>query len=117
MDRLRPPRAGLHSRVVGDHDGRASFDAADTGDHAGAGRLSVVFVIRYQQSDFEEVAAGIGETGDALARRQLARFVLLLDARGTAALAQFVFESVQAVDEVAHPGRRRIGIGVHWNSV
>ena len=58
-DRLGPPRAGLHRRVVGDDDDLAPVHDADAGDDAGAGRLAVVLVVRDEQADLEEARAGI----------------------------------------------------------
>ena len=78
-DGLRPPRAGLHRGVVGDHDRRPAFDLARARDHAGRGSLSVVLVVGDQQPDLEKHRAGIEQLRDPLARRQLAIAMLLLD--------------------------------------
>src|SRR5581483_11400047 len=79
LDRLRPPRAGLHRRVIRDDHDFAPVHNADARDDAGRGRLAVVLVIRDEQSDLDEARAGVRETGDALACRQFPLRVLALD--------------------------------------
>ena len=103
-DGFGPPGAGFHRGVVGDDDGGAAFDFADAGDDAGGGGLAVVLVVGDEQADFEEARAGIEQVGDAFARRQFAGFVLLLDFRWAAALAESFFELVELLDEMAHVG-------------
>ena len=101
-DGFRPPGAGLDGGVVGHDDGGAAFDAAEAGDDAGGGRLTVVAVVGDQQADFEEACAGVDQGGDALARGHLAGLVLTIDARLPAALAEAGFERLNLFDKVAH---------------
>ena len=94
--------------------GRPSM-RAEAGDDAGGGRLAVVAVVGDQQADFEEAAAGVDQLPDALARRQLAGAVLLVDARRSAARAEALFERVNLLDQVAHVRDAcKLGSGVGW---
>ena len=67
-DGLRPPRAGLHGGVVGHDHGGPALDRAESGDHAGGGRLALVAVVGDQQADLEKARAGV-ESGSAMRSR------------------------------------------------
>src|SRR3712207_7410657 len=81
----RPPRstlfpsttlfrsAGLHGRVVRDHDDLAPGHEADARDHARRGRLAVVLVVGDQQAHLEESAPLVAQPRDALADRKSTR--------------------------------------------
>ena len=103
-DGFRPPCSGFDGGIVGDDDRRPAFDFAEAGDHARGGRLAVISVMRDEQSDFEEHRAGVGELRDSLARGELAVAMLLFDFLRPAALAQPVFELLEAFDELPHAG-------------
>jgi hypothetical protein len=90
-DRLGPPAPGLHRRVVRHDDHGPATHLADTRHDAYSGGLSVVLVVRDQEADLEEAAAGVDQQIDPLTGRELALGVLALDARLAAALAQSVF--------------------------
>ena len=87
-DRFRPPGAGLHRRVVGHHHDLAPLDHAETGDHPGGRGLTLVLVVRDQESDLEPGAAGIQQLLDPLAGCELPLLVHLRDAFGSPALPQ-----------------------------
>ena len=61
--------AALDRRVVRDDDAHVPADTADSGDHAGAGRLVVVHAERRQRRELQERGARIEEALDALARQ------------------------------------------------
>ena len=68
-DGFRPPGAGLHGRIVRDHDDFASLDYAEPGDDSGGGRLTIVLVVGDEESDLEPRASRIQQLFDSLARR------------------------------------------------
>src|SRR5262245_61772207 len=103
LDRFWPPGAGLYGRIVGDDDDGTAGDAAESGDDAGRGGLSVVLVVGDEQADFQPRRVAIEQRGDALARRQFPLVMLSLDALRAPALFEagaqllvFVGEALQA---------------------
>ena len=59
-------------------------------------------VVGDQQADFEEQRSGVDQTGDALARGQLAVAVLLLNLLRPAAKPQAVFQIPKFLDQMPH---------------
>src|SRR5690606_7642629 len=94
-DRLRPPGARLHRRIVSDDDDRPILYGDDSGDDARGGRLTVVTVVGDEESDLEEVRAGIAQEVDPLTRGELALRMLARDPLGTAPLTQALLELLQ----------------------
>ena len=109
VDRLGPPRAGLHRGVVGDDHARPLFDVCQARDHARRGSLAVVAVVGDQQADFEKQRARIDQMRDALARRQLALSVLFFDLLRAAAELELLFEFLDTAHEPAHAVGRSVG--------
>ena len=102
-DRFRPPGAGLDGCVVGDDDNFASIDRGNGGDDTSARRLSVILIVRHQQTDFEERCAWICEAFYTFACSQLSLFVLLVDLVLTTAEPQAGFKCANFVGELAKP--------------
>ncbi len=75
----------------------------DSGDDAGAGRLAVVLVVRDEQARLDEARARIAQTGNALARGELALCVLAGDPLDAAALPQLGLERADLAGERAEP--------------
>jgi len=71
LDRHRVISAALHRRVVADDHRLAARDAADPGDHPGAGNFAIVQVAGGELADLEERRTGIEQAFDAIAREQL----------------------------------------------
>src|SRR5207302_891048 len=94
-DRLRPPGAGLHRRVVRHHDDRATMHHADAGHDARRGRLLVVAVVRDQETELDESCADVAQPLDALPGRELALRMLSLDALRAAATTQACLERAE----------------------
>src|SRR5437773_6698075 len=61
----------LHRRVVRDDHALVPADAADPGDHPGAGRLVVVHAEGCERGELEECGARVKQTLDALSRQEL----------------------------------------------
>src|SRR5690242_5554198 len=110
LDRLGPPRARLHRRVVGDYDYAPAFDDCDPSDDARARRLSFVLVVSDEEPDLEEEGPAIAETSDALASGQLTLLVLLIDALGTTALTQLCLEPSHSCDELTQSRMSAVGL-------
>ena len=86
LHRDREIRAALHRGVVGDDDAFAAGDAADAGDDAGRRHLVVVHAVGGKLRQFQERRAGIDQSGDPIARQQLAACEVPLARRLAAAL-------------------------------
>src|SRR5690606_3839990 len=98
-DRLGPPGAGLHGRVVRHDHHLAALDAADPGDDAGARRLPVVAVVRHEEPYLHPGITLVEQKLDALAGRELALRVLALDPLRPPALAQARAQLLQLARE------------------
>ena len=77
FDRHRVVGAALHRRVVADDHAVHPTDAADAGNHSGAGRIAhTIFVqvhaVRRQWCDFQKRRAWVKQHLHPFARRQLA---------------------------------------------
>jgi hypothetical protein len=64
-------------------------------DHTRGRRLTIVFVVGDQQTDFEEGRGGVAQQLDPLARREFALRMLPLDLVGAAAETDALFEPAQ----------------------
>ncbi len=103
LDRLGPPRAGLHGRVVGDHDDLAPPDPSHRGDHPGGRSPSVVEVVGDEEADLHARLVGVEQPLDPLARRELALSVLTRDPLGSPALPQARPEILELRGKAAQP--------------
>ena len=59
LDGQRVIAAALHCRIIGDDDAHAPRHLAHPGDHAGAGDILAIDIVRRQLADLEERRAGI----------------------------------------------------------
>src|SRR6185503_11381230 len=105
LDRLRPPRAGLHRRVVRDDHDLAAMNDPDARHHARTRRLPVVLIVRHEQADLEKARALVREPRDPLARRQLSLFVLSRDLVRSAAFTKLRLERPNLRAQLAQPCR------------
>ena len=69
--------AALHRGIVRHHHALAPGDAANAGDDAGAGDVAAVHAVGGELRELEKGAAGVEQHADALARRELARRLVL----------------------------------------
>ena len=93
-NRLRPPRPRFHGGIIGDNHNFAPFHNANTGDDAGAGRLSVVLIVGHEEADFEKARAGVTQAADAFASGEFPLRMLMLNLFLAAALPEPILELV-----------------------
>ena len=96
--------AGFHRRVVGDDHHQSAENAAQARDGPRRGRAAPLFVhlVRGVEPEFEELAPGVDQPSDALARRQASFLVLRLDGLCPAALADPLFLVLDFGQQVHH---------------
>ena len=104
-DGLRPPGTRFDGGIVSDNNRRPSFDLAEPCDNSCGRGLSIVSIVRDQQSNFKEHRAGIQQLRDSLARGELAIAMLLLDFLWPPTQAKPVLQLVKALDKLTHGAR------------
>src|SRR5207253_2389643 len=94
--------AALDGGVVGDDDAFAARDAADAGQHPGAGDLPAVHAMRGELRELQERAAGVEQHADTLARGELAGRLVLVGSGLRAAARRPARRAPQILDQGAH---------------
>ena len=96
--------ARLHRGVVGDDHHQTAVNPTQARDGPRRGRAAplLVHLVRGVETEFKELAPGVDQPGDALARRQASFLVLRLDGLGPAALTNPLFLVLDFGQEVHH---------------